>query len=52
MNIINRRIQFLKLSTQSVHLNEQEENRGNDNDENNFYSLGVDDHNDLEEDNE
>ncbi|HTA26307.1 MAG TPA: hypothetical protein VK809_00855 [Bacteroidia bacterium] len=33
-------------------LDEQEENMGNEDEENNFYSLGGGDHNDLEEDNE
>ncbi len=33
-------------------LDEQEENMGNEDEENNFYSLGGDDHNDLKEDNE
>ncbi|HTB32256.1 MAG TPA: hypothetical protein VK808_09540 [Bacteroidia bacterium] len=33
-------------------LDEEEENAGNEDEENNFYSLGGDDHNDLEEDNE
>jgi len=32
-------------------LDEQEENMGSEDEENNFYSLGGDDHNDLEEDN-
>jgi hypothetical protein len=32
-------------------LDEEEENAGSEDEENNFYSLGGDDHNDLEEDN-
>jgi hypothetical protein len=32
-------------------LDEAEENMGSEDEENNFYSLGGDDHNDLEEDN-
>jgi hypothetical protein len=31
-------------------LDEEEENMGSEDEENNFYSLGGDDHNDLEED--
>lgn len=31
---------------------EKEENAGSEDEENNFYSLGGDDHNDLEEDNQ
>ena len=31
-------------------LDDQEENIGNEDEENNYYSLGGDDHNDLEED--
>ncbi len=31
---------------------EQEENAGSEDEENNFYSLGGDDHNDLDEDND
>lgn len=40
------------LDVPGVELDDQQENIGSEDEENNFYSIGGDDHDDLEEDNQ